>query len=407
MTTVIRPSRNRHLCFIQAPHYAAKTNNSRISQLHICIITETYSPEVNGVAMTLTRLVTGLLEKKHRVSLIRPKQDKYDRPGCCNSPEVRLVKSLGIPGYPGLRMGFIAKWRLLQIWKDDRPDVIYAATEGPLGHRAIAAAESLKIPVISGFHTNFHTYTSHYHLGLFKSVTVNYLRNFHNRTALTLVPNQNLLEELQAMGIRDVRIFSRGVDCTLFNPQRRCARIRRDWGVDDKGTALLYVGRLAHEKNINLAIKTYREMLGQNNNLKFIIIGDGPLYSELRRKNPDIVFCGIHRGKTLARYYASADVFLFPSETETFGNVTLEAMASGLLVLAYDYAAAKMHINNGINGYTATFGDSRAYIEAGVNLLTATTETQKNIRICARQRAESIDWPEHVNLFENILTAAT
>ncbi|VAX14151.1 Glycosyltransferase [hydrothermal vent metagenome] len=374
--------------------------------MHICIITETYSPEVNGVAMTLTRLVTGLLEKKHRVSLIRPKQDKYDRPGCCNSPEVRLVKSLGIPGYPGLRMGFITKSRLLAIWKNDRPEVIYAATEGPLGHRAIAAAESLKIPIISGFHTNFHTYTSHYRLGLFKSLIIKYLRNFHNRTALTLVPNHNLLEELQAMGIRDVRIFSRGVDCTLFSPQRRCARIRRDWGIDETGTALLYVGRLAHEKNINLAITTYREMLKQNCSLKFIIIGDGPLYGELRRKNPDIIFCGIHRGKTLARYYASADVFLFPSETETFGNVTLEAMASGLIILAYDYAAAKMHINNGINGYVATFGDSRAYIEAGVNLLATATETQKSIRICARQRAESIDWPEHINLFEDILTAA-
>ncbi|HEB86661.1 MAG TPA: glycosyltransferase family 1 protein [Gammaproteobacteria bacterium] len=373
--------------------------------MHICIITETYSPEVNGVAMTLTRLVTGLLEKKHRVSLIRPKQDKYDRPGCCHSPEERLVISLGIPGYPGLRMGFISKWRLLRIWKDDRPEVIYVATEGPLGHRAIAAAETLKIPVISGFHTNFHTYTAHYRLGLFKSLIVNYLRNFHNRTALTLVPNRNLAKELQAMGIHAVRIFSRGVDCTLFSPERRCNRIRRDWGVDDTGTALLYVGRLAHEKNISLAIQTYREMLSQNGSLKFIIIGDGPLYSELRRKNPDIIFCGIHRGKTLARYYASADIFLFPSETETFGNVTLEAMASGLVVLAYDYAAANMHISNGINGYATPIGDSRAYIEAGVRLLAA-KEEQDKIRLCARQRAESIDWPEHVTLFESILTAA-
>ncbi len=313
--------------------------------------------------------------------------------------------SLGIPGYPGLRMGFISKGRLIRIWKDDRPEVIYVATEGPLGHRAIAAAETLKIPVISGFHTNFHTYTAHYRLGLFKSLIVNYLRKFHNRTALTLVPNQNLAEELQTMGIHAVRIFSRGVDCTLFSPQKRCNRIRDDWGVGDTGTALLYVGRLAHEKNISLAIETYREMLNQNSHLKFIIIGDGPLYSELRRKNPDIIFCGIHRGKTLARYYASADIFLFPSETETFGNVTLEAMASGLVVLAYDYAAANMHISNGINGYATPMGDSRAYIEAGVNLLT-TQAARENIRLCARQRAESIDWPEHVTLFENILTAA-
>ncbi len=357
------------------------------------------------MAMTLARLVTGLLEKKHRVSLIRPKQDKYDRPGCCNSPEVWLVKSLGIPGYPGLRMGFIAKWRLIQIWKNDRPDVIYIATEGPLGHRTIAAAESLKIPVISGFHTNFHAYTSHYHLGLFKSLIVRYLKNFHNRTALTLAPNRKLADELQVMGIRDVRIFSRGVDCTLFSPQRRCSKIRHDWGIDDTGTALLYVGRLAHEKNINLAIEAYRQMLNQNEDLKFIIIGDGPLYNELRRKNPDIIFCGIHRGKALARYYASADIFLFPSETETFGNVTLEAMASGLAVLAYDYAAAKMHISNGSNGHVVPVGDSCAYIKAGVKLLVAAKEERERVRIGARQRAETIDWPEHISLFESILAA--
>ncbi len=372
--------------------------------MHICIITETYSPEVNGVAMTLSRLVTGLLGKRHRVSLIRPRQDKYDRPGCCNSPEVKLVKSLGIPGYPGMRMGIISKHRLIRDWKDDRPDVIYVATEGPLGNRALAAAEKLTIPVVSGFHTNFHTYTTHYRIGLLKSLIINYLRNFHNRTALTLVPNQHLAKELQGMGIHPVRIFSRGVDCGLFSPEKRCEKIRHDWGVENSETVLLYVGRLAHEKNISLAIQTYREMLSRDSTLKFVIIGDGPLYGELRRKNPDIIFCGIHRGKTLARYYASADIFIFPSETETFGNVTLEAMASGLVVLAYDYAAARMHIQNGVNGYVSPLSNEHAYIRAGISLLASKTGHQ-SIRLRARQCAENIDWPQHVTSFESILAA--
>ncbi len=373
--------------------------------MHICMITETYAPEVNGVAMTLARLVNGLLGKKHRVSLIRPRQDKYDRPGCCNSPEVKLVHSLGIPGYPGLRMGFISRRRLLNDWNKDRPDVIYVATEGPLGHRAVAAAEKLKIPVISGFHTNFHAYTTHYRLGIFKSLTINYLKKFHNRTAMTLVPNSKLAKELKEIGINPVNIFSRGVDCELFNPDKRCEHIRKDWGVDESGTVLLYVGRLAHEKNIQLAISTYREMLRKDDSLKFVIVGDGPLYGELQRSNPDIIFCGIHRGKALARYYASADIFLFPSETETFGNVTLEAMASGLVVLAYDYAAAHMHIRHNINGYVSHLGDQHAYIEAGITLLN-TKSAHPSIRTQARQRAETIDWPEHVNRFEDILAAA-
>ncbi len=373
--------------------------------LHICVVTETYAPEVNGVAMTLARLVTGLLNKNHRVSLIRPRQNKYDRPGCCNSPEVQLVPSMGIPGYPGLRMGFISKRQLIKNWNSDRPDVVYVATEGPLGHRTVAAAEKLKIPVISGFHTNFHSYTTYYRLGLLKFLTINYLRKFHNRTTLTLAPNSTLAKELKQIGIHAVNIFSRGVDCELFNPDKRCHKIRRDWGANETDSVLLYVGRLAHEKNIQLAINAYREMLHKDNKLKFVIVGDGPLYSELQRCNPDIIFCGIHRGKSLARYYASADIFLFPSETETFGNVTLEAMASGLVVLAYDYAAARIHIRHKVNGYVSPLGDQQAYIKTAITLLEEKTK-HASIRVQARQRAETIDWPEHINRFEDILMSA-
>ena len=146
------------------------------------MVTETYPPEVNGVAMTLQRLVTGLLVNGHRVSLVRPKQQPLDRPGCCDKPAVILVPGLPIPGYQGLHFGLPSRKRLLSIWRDVRPDVIYVATEGPLGRSVISAAEQFEIPVISGFHTNFHTYSNHYGVGFLKPLVENYLRYFHRHT---------------------------------------------------------------------------------------------------------------------------------------------------------------------------------------------------------------------------------
>lgn len=373
--------------------------------MKICIVTETYPPEVNGVAMTISRLVTGLQQRKHQVHIIRPKQDEYDRPGCCNTPATTLVRGIAIPRYPGLRMGITRSKRLYKLWQQRRPDVIYVATEGPLGYAAVNAACKLGIPMISGFHTNFHTYTEHYNLKILKQTIFKYLRNFHNRTAATLVPNQKLASELDEMGINNVRIFSRGVDCSLFNPARRCPSLRKYWGAQPSTKVLLYVGRLAHEKNIELAIKAYRRILQTNTDCKFVLVGDGPLYSDLQRKNPDIIFCGIHRGTALAKYYASADIFLFPSETETFGNVTLEAMASGLAVLGFDYAAANMHIRHTENGFVVPFSDHQAFIEQAHTIL-AEAMNLADIRKQARQQAESIDWNAHIQLFENLLVSA-
>ena len=371
-------------------------------RLHICLVTETYPPEINGVAMTLQKLVKGLIERGHHVSLVRPRQWRQDRPGCSRVPEQFLVAGLPIPGYQGLHFGLPAGQRLRRLWENARPDVLYIATEGPLGISALRQAEKLQIPVVSGFHTNFHSYTRHYHLGFLHKLILSHLRKFHNRTRATLVPSKDLLCQLQQSGFNNVEILSRGVDCNLFSPVKRDPAIRRMWGVKGEEPVVLYVGRLATEKNMELFIRTYRAMQQQRFDLHCVMVGDGPLYRQLQSKNPDIIFCGMHTGRSLAAHYASADIFLFPSETETFGNVTLEAMASGLAVVAYDYAAAQRHISDRHNGFIVSFQAEDAFIERARELLNDNA-TMSEIRHNARAYALSIDWSQIIDRFEVIL----
>ena len=195
-----------------------------------------------------------------------------------------------------------------------------------------------------------------------------YLCRFHNRTRGTLVPSVALRDHLQAAGVNNVSVLGRGVDAQLFTPERRCAALRRTWGVAESDLAVLYVGRIAPEKNLGLAVAAYRAMQRCHASMKCIVVGDGPLRAPLQKAHPDLIFCGMQTGGQLARHYASADVFLFPSETDTFGNVTLEAMASGLVVVAYNYAAAHMHMTHGETGVLIPYGEPQAFIDAAVQL---------------------------------------
>ena len=286
-----------------------------------------------------------------------------------------------------------------------RPDAIYVATEGPLGWSAIRAARRFGVPVLSGFHTNFHGYVRHYRGGWLEPVVARYLRWFHNRTDGTLVATTDLRSQLHARGFQNLSLLGRGVDGRLFTPERRCQALRREWGVSESDPVALYVGRLAPEKNIDLAIAAYRAMQRQHPSLRFVLVGDGPLRATLQPAHPDFVFCGAHTGERLAAHYASGDVFLFPSETETFGNVTLEALASGLVVVAYDYAAARMHIEHGRTGTLIPYGDARAFVEGAAGLLRS-PESLARMRQQARESVARLDWDHVVETFEALLMDA-
>jgi glycosyltransferase involved in cell wall biosynthesis len=369
--------------------------------VHICVVTETYAPEINGVALTLARLVEGLRARGLLASVVRPRQ-AVDGAGEPGDPSLTLVRGLALPGYAGLQMGLPAGPILHDRWTRWRPDAIYVATEGPLGWSAVRVAHRLGVRVLSGFHTNFHGYARHYHARWLGRGVARYLRRFHNRTSGTLVPTADLGERLRAMGFRNVSVLGRGVDDRLFTPARRSAGLRRSWGVSDDELVVLYVGRLAPEKNVGLAIETYRAMQREGQPVRLVVVGDGPLRAPLQRAHPDVLFCGALTGEALAAHYASGDVFLFPSETETFGNVTLEALASGLAVVAYDYAAARIHIVDEQTGALVPWGDRQAFVERTLTLGRAPADLAR-MRRAARDSITRLAWDRVVERFEALL----
>jgi len=382
---------------------ASYAEDNGIHLRRVSIVTETYPPEVNGVAHTISRLVKGLASRGLDVSLVRPYQARCD--STASESNVTLVPGMPLPGYKGLQFGLPVGYRLRRLWTEHRPDAVYIATEGPLGWSAARIARRLGIAALSGFHTNYHTYSCHYRLGCFQSVVFRYLRHLHNRTMRTLVPSMDLRDRLKAQGFANVSYLGRGVDSNLFGPHRRSIALRQSWGLSEDDLAVIYVGRLASEKNLALAIEAYRAMQTPNTVVKFVLVGDGPMRASLEKEHPDLIFCGMKTGEDLAEHYASGDIFLFPSETETFGNVTLEAMASGLAVVAYDYAAARIHISHGASGMLAPYSDAKAYINAAV-ALSCKPETIRRLRTRARGYALSIQWSRIVENFESMLTEA-
>lgn len=369
----------------------------------ITIVTETYAPDINGVAMTLGNFVSGLSDIGHQVQLICP--DNIDREVSLFPKDVTYhpVKGMSIPRYNEAKFGLPSKNLLNKLWGIHKPDIIYVATEGPLGWQSVKIANKLAIPVISGFHTNFHAYSNHYGIGLFEKIVSKYLVKLHNKTGATLTPTLGQKNIIDKMGINNVSVLGRGVDTTLFSPSKRSYELRNSWDItNNHDPVLLYVGRIAAEKNIDQAIKTYNEMYKINNNLKFVLVGDGPLLNKIKKENPSFIFSGMQSGEDLAQHYASSDIFIFPSKTETFGNVILEAMASGLGVIAYDYAAAGTHIYPGEDGQLAFFGNSSEFTEKACVYLKNYLLLQR-IQMNASKYACGQSWKNIVQQFENIL----
>lgn len=387
---------------MDAAEFTCQTLPSMRQQLRIAVVTETYPPEVNGVAMTLGRLVNGLQVRNHQVQLIRPRQNDGDQPQPTATLSEHLQRGIALPRYEGLKMGLPAKAALTRLWTRQRPDVVQIATEGPLGWSALAAANKLRLPVASDFHTNFHSYSSHYGFGLLRRAIVAYLRKFHNKAAVTLVPTEGIRRELLAHGYENIEIIGRGVDTQLFHPGRRDAALRAQWGVGENETAVLYVGRLAAEKNLSLVFSAFDAMHQAHPATRLVLVGDGPERAGWQAKRPDAIFCGTQVGEALAAHYASGDVFLFPSLTETWGNVTIEAMASGLAVVAYDCAAAEEIIRHGENGLKAAPEDQAAFIAQAASLAPDVAR-QRRLGTAAAARAAQLSWDAIIDSFERVL----
>jgi glycosyltransferase involved in cell wall biosynthesis len=343
---------------------------SRQRPLRIGIVTETWPPEINGVALTIARWVEGLRQRGHVVQLVRVQQGHGDAPEPADALDTLRLPGFRIPGYPQLQGGWPAQQALLDHWRRTPPDLIHVVTEGPLGYSALRAARRLAIPASTSFHTNFDGYSRHYHLGWLARPIRAYLRHFHNQGIQTLVPTAELAQQLQTLGFRHTQVLARGVDTARFSPHRRDAALREQWGATPETLVALYVGRLAAEKNLELVIAAFQAIRRVQPDARLALVGDGPLAARLRARHPDFVYCGMRQGLDLATHYASADLFLFPSLTETFGNVVLEALASGLAVAAFDYAAAHAHVVPGGSGWLAPFGDAETFIAQAAALAT-------------------------------------
>jgi len=380
--------------------------SASLRTLRIAMVTETYPPEINGVAMTMGRIVAGLQSRGHSVQLVRPRQSRSELPANERLFEEILKQGIPIPRYDALKLGLPAKQALVRLWAARRPDIVHVVTEGPLGWSALAAAAKLKLPVATDFHTNFHSYSEHYGIGWLKKPITTYLRKFHNKAQRTFVPTTTLQDELAALGLRNLQVVSRGVDTRLFNPARRSTELRRQWGIGDDGLVVTCVGRMAPEKNLPLVLQTYQAMRLVRPDSRLVLVGDGPERARLQREYPDAVFTGMRTGEDLAAHYASADVFLFPSITETYGNVTIEAMASGLAVVAYDYAAAREHIRHNSNGLTAPFDATKAFIRLAVALATDSPRIRA-LGAAAHITCAPIDWSHIVAEFEQALLELT
>ena len=379
--------------------------------MRIAVVTETFPPEVNGVARTLWQLVSGLARRGHEVEVVRPDQREREGERPAEEWHEVLMAGVPIPVYEGLRFVLPAPRKLLRRWRETstRPDVVHIATEGPLGLSAQWAARRLGVPVSTTFHTNFHDYGRFYGLGGLRRLGGAYLRWFHNRASCTLVPAQDARERLEVDGFERVGILTRGVDTGLFRPDRRDAELRRSWGAGPNDLVVVFVSRLAEEKNPKLAAAAFAEVKRLVPRSRCVAVGDGPARRQMKELVPDLHFCGMRRGPDLAAHYASADLFLFPSLTETFGNVVLEGMASGLATVAFDYAAAGMLMRHGVNGFkvpvSVNGSSSGLFLEAVREVACRPLRELREIGRRASAVAREQTWDRIVQDFERRLEA--
>lgn len=386
---------------------AHRGDPTQLPPLRIAVVTETYPPEVNGVALTVARLMQGLQARGHLLQLLRPRQRQDAQPVAQASVglEEVLLPGLAIPRYPQLAMGLPATGAMRAQWRRQRPDLVHIATEGPLGWSALRAARQLQLPVTSDFHTNFQAYSQHYGIGWLERPILAYLRHFHNRTHATMVPTPALQRALQRQGFENVSVVARGVDTADFSPAHRSTALRATWGAGPDTCVVAHVGRLAAEKNLGLLLQAFDAVRRVRPDSRLLLVGDGPERAALQARCPDAVFAGMRTGNDLAAHYASADAFVFPSMTETFGNVVPEAMASGLPVLAYDHAAAGQLIRSGHNGLLARLGDATGFAALAADLV-ADAHRACIWGASARQTTLGCQWAQVVAQVEGLMRAA-
>ncbi len=389
-------------------HQHSQSEQTRLStlvrpRLKIAVVTETWPPEINGVALSLLQLCKGLQEQGHKILLVRPQQ-KQSLQDFIPYKEC-LVMAQSIPRYPSLKFGWPQILKVSHAIDVFAPDVVHIVTEGPLGLAALQCAKLKNIPVSSGFHSAFQDFSRFFDLAFLLKPIQRYLCWFHNNTQLTCVPSQGTANSLRQLRVScPMAVVGRGVDTQNFHPKHASAALRQRWGADERTRVLLYVGRLSPEKEVNVIVDAFKALQKTSQqHTVLVIVGDGPEREKLQRASSSapIVFTGSLSGAKLSAAYASADVFVFASQIETFGNVVLEAMASGLPVIAYDYACAHQHVCEQDSGWLSALGDTAAFMRLVLQLPERGVLKMMGRR--AREAIQHVGWQHPVHQFEQAL----
>jgi glycosyltransferase involved in cell wall biosynthesis len=363
--------------------------------LRVALVTDTYLPEVNGVTTVLNTMRTGLGARGHEVLVVAP---RYGSDGPDDEGVVRLA-SVPCPGYAAVRLTLPVTGRTSRALRRFVPDLVHVATEGPLGFTARGWAVGRHVPLVTSFHTDFPRYAARY-LGPWAEPPVRrYCAWFHGPAAVTQTPSEETAAELRAGGIGPVMVWGRGVDAARFSPLRRSEHRRIARGAADR-EIVLHVGRLALEKDVAVLIETFRRAHAhQGHRALFIVAGDGPEAAAVRDALPFAVHQGFLDRDELAGLYADSDLFVFPSATETCGLVALEAMASGVPVIAADRGGVLENVFDGRNGRLVGAGDAAAFAAATEQLL-LDPALRRTLAAGARAWAEQRSWEFELDALE-------
>ena len=350
--------------------------------LRVAIVTETFLPKMDGIVRFLLELLGYLRRRGHSALVCCP------GPGPANVDGFRIVRDVGVrfPPYPELHLAPVAP-RMAAALLAWQPDVVHLAGPALLGAQALRVARLLDVPTVGHYQTNLPRYARHYGASWLSPLAWEYLVRLHNRCALTYVPSRPVADEVRRHGMRRVRVLSRGVDATTFQPGLRSDATRRRWGAGPDDLVFLYVGRLAPEKNLSKLAELASSVPGS----RVVVVGDGPYRPELVAILGDRAhFTGQLHGEALAAAYASADVFAFPSCTETFGLVLLEAMASGLPVLAMRAGGVPDVVDDGQTGLLCDPGEPPAWKEQARRL--RSPDLRRRLAERGRQVALARSW---------------
>ena len=347
----------------------------------------TMKKEHDGV----TRVLYRLIEEINRTNQIDPLFISAIVPPRDEQPvEMFHVPSLVFPCYSAYRIAWPTRLFFEDKLNQFNPDIIHINSPCPLGSAAVKYGLVHNIPVVATYHTHFPSYAKYYKVNALELLGWDYLRTLYNKCQTVYVPSLPVLQELKEHGFETVEYLPHGVDTQLFNPSAKSYEWKRNLGIGNK-YALLFAGRLVWEKGLRTLVDTYNILSAQRSDIKFVLAGDGPLKDELQSLMPDALFLGQQPVKDLAVSFASSDVFVFPSTTETFGNVTLEAMASGLPPVCVKEGGAYGIIQDGMTGFIAWPCDP-SYIADKINILLNNPELRQNISLNALKFASTQNW---------------